>query len=109
MSWLDKLKPGDRVIVSDGHRGAYVDRVDRITKTQIITKNGRWRKLDGHPVGGGSWSLSMIREDTPEAVEKANRTAQARYLSLVSWRTMPDDVLSVCAKLVRDAMRREGK
>ncbi len=75
MSWLDKLKSGDPVIVSSGLGGDSVARVDRITKTQIIT---------------------------------AKRAARIHYLSSCQWRTMPDDVLDECVKLVRGAMRREG-
>ena len=70
MSWLDRLKSGDPVIVPGGLGGDSADRVER-----IIT---------------------------------AKRAARISYLSSFQWRTMPDDVLDECVKLVRGAVRQEG-
>lgn len=58
MSWLDELKPGDKVSLS-GHRWHNTNRysfptVDRVTKTQIIIGTKRYRKSNGSLVGDTS-------------------------------------------------------
>ena len=68
---LEELKTGDKVIYIGG-RGAYsyelIKEVSRVTKTQIVTTDGkRFRKTDGTAIGGNSsFSVNKIRVLTEE-------------------------------------------
>lgn len=65
MSWLEDLKPGDRVFVSSYPRDR-IEEVDRLTKTQIIIGGLRFRKLDGCLVNGDGYNRARLEEVTPE-------------------------------------------
>jgi murein L,D-transpeptidase YafK len=50
--WRDKLEPGDTVIVT-GRYAPTITQVERLTKTQIVCKNGmRFSRLSGDEIGG---------------------------------------------------------
>ena len=66
MKSLKDVKAGDKVVYTTG-RGAYsfemIKEVSRITKTQIVTTDGkRFRKSDGTAIGGNFlFSVNKIR------------------------------------------------
>ena len=74
--WLDGLKAGDEVIVTN-RSARFVAKVQRRTATQIIVVTGnnlegkeiatRFRAIDGLTVGGSIWDTESISEPTPEA------------------------------------------
>lgn len=76
-NWLEKLKPGDKVIVSGcyGNPGSVVT-VHRTTNTQIIIKHRpdgadiKYRKNSGGIVGGDAWSRSLLERATKKAVNE---------------------------------------
>ena len=77
MSWMDKLKPGDPVIVRSHGMQDSVAVVLRMTKTQIVTKHMRsferkWRRKDGKEVGGSRdpWNIVIIVEADQESLDK---------------------------------------
>lgn len=65
-AWRDKLEPGDTVIVS-GRDASAITQVARVTKTQIVTKNGyRFSRVGGHEIGSSSkWFTQMIEYPAP--------------------------------------------
>lgn len=63
--WLGSLKEGDKVAVEN--RGDYcVKTVRRITKTQILTKSGRYSKKNGLEIGSCIWHKSVLEPVTDE-------------------------------------------
>lgn len=78
MSWLDDLKPGDKVILNSGFNDKNVVYVKRTTKTQIIigrksfrkneTYEEKFNKSKGLLVGGYGDRIPYISEATPEKI-----------------------------------------
>lgn len=73
--WLDGLKAGDKVAV-EHYSSVGIATVDRTTATQIVVRGGRYRRHDGHYVGGG-YTAPMIAQPTPERVQKGAPPANA--------------------------------
>lgn len=65
MGNLEELKEGDKVICYNSF-GNFIDVVEKVTKTQIHTKYGKYRRKDGYSVGACSFNVSYISELTPE-------------------------------------------
>jgi len=76
MNNLENIKAGDEVaIIFRKDKAIELAKVDRVTKTQIIISDNKYRKKDGDGVGMcgpyGIWSMkSCIRPITPEIEEK---------------------------------------
>lgn len=74
------LKPGDAVVVRHGHgRGAYrLDRVERLTATQVILVSGRKFRIDnGRAVGAGGWDIPLLLIAPHDFHEARRQTAEA--------------------------------
>lgn len=69
MKWLNELKVGDPVVVSN-RNNTWVDVVDRLTKTQVITKRNRYKfkKSNSKLVGGAGWDVLGIEEATEKRI-----------------------------------------
>lgn len=65
MENLNDIKVGDKVIFHNSS-GDFIEVVEKVTKTQIHTKFGKYRKSDGYKVGAVKWDLSCISKLTPE-------------------------------------------
>ncbi len=66
MSWLNGLDAGDEVGVSYRH-GVRLERVTKVTPTQVVTGRDRWRKKDGRRVGEyDRWFPPRLVEATEE-------------------------------------------
>jgi hypothetical protein len=81
--WLASLKAGDEVLADDRWHPT-IDTVERVTATQIIAGNRRFRKSDGYALGRDSWSRVRIRPVTQkdrDRFEEAHlRAAITRHL-----------------------------
>lgn len=71
MTLFPDIKPGDEVAIAEETWSRIVGwrslKVERVTKTQIITVGDvRWRREDGHRVGGGAWHGDHIYPWTEE-------------------------------------------
>lgn len=67
MKELKDLVVGDDVLV----RGMYrrrIAKVDKVTKTQIIVNNARFRRDSGRQCGGDSWSMKSISVPTEKEI-----------------------------------------
>lgn len=65
--FYESLKVGDKVYHSGGvFTREEILEVKRLTRTQIITEAGAFRKKDGFRVGSDTWHRSWIYELTPE-------------------------------------------
>lgn len=65
---FEDLKVGDFVIVSD-RLGERLQRVEKITKTMIITKNQRFNIKTGRLCNGNIWSFTLIRIPSADEIE----------------------------------------
>jgi predicted nucleotidyltransferase len=77
MTDLQNIKPGDDVAYVAGGcgSGVYIRKVERVTKTQIIIGDSRYRREDGFPVGHTIWDAAHICELTPEMEKRVKETA----------------------------------
>jgi hypothetical protein len=65
-SWLENLKPGDKVVLSRGLGTHWLNTVERVTKTLIILANGsRYRKKDGQLAGESMFGHSQLVQVNP--------------------------------------------
>lgn len=64
--WLDSLTAGDAVAIQTRY-GPEIREVARVTPTQIIVgrTQERFRKSNGSPVGGDTWSYRYLVPVTP--------------------------------------------
>lgn len=95
-SWIDALKAGDTVYFGDYDSGRLC-RVDRVTATQVIIGELRFRRSDGRRVGADTWDRIRLLEATPERIAAIRRAALVMRIRRVSWKDQPDDVLSAVA------------
>lgn len=83
--WLQELKAGDSVVVSGAgwHDVQEIEKVERVTKTQIILAGDqRYRKDDGHKVGGSAWRRGWLSQATPELVAQVQADELNRRLTV---------------------------
>lgn len=86
--WLKNIKAGDTVILESGgyYGGASVEKVERLTKTQIVLKSGgKFRRDSGNMVGGDAWSRSQIREPTEDGLNAIRKAVLVRKLKAFKW------------------------
>lgn len=68
---LENVKVGDKLFYEGAYQKIGMVTVERITKTQIITKDGgRFRIKDGFRIGSDAFNHSMIRPLTASRVER---------------------------------------
>jgi hypothetical protein len=101
--WLEDLKPGDRVIVDSGFFGPTLRTVERVTATQILVGQSRYRRSSGSPVGGDPWARNYLREATPECVAQVRQRSLAERLAKTKWSEYPLERLEAVAALLKDA------
>lgn len=77
--WTDTLKPGDLVLV-DGFN-EHIEKVVRLTPTQVVVGVNRFRRSDGRVIGGGGRSYDFIKPLTES--DKARIAAAIRYRTAV--------------------------
>jgi hypothetical protein len=80
--WLQSLKVGDRVCISSTYSKRILP-VSRITDTQIIVGNSKFRKSTGWLVGAGIWDTDLIIPVTKEIEDEIHlkhRQSQLRLL-----------------------------
>lgn len=67
MKELKDLVEGDEVLVT-GMYHRHIAKVDKVTKTQIIVNNARFRRDSGWQCGGDSWSRKSISVPTEKEI-----------------------------------------
>lgn len=99
MSDLEDVKVGDLVIISRSgyYVGSTVEKVTRVSKTQLTTKTGRYMKQTGRMVGGHGFHIPFAQAGTEERLAQTRlaqeRRELSRKLSDVIWRDLPVEVL----------------
>lgn len=67
MKELKDLVVGDDVLVRGMHHRR-IAKVDKVTKTQIIVDNTRFRRISGWQYGGDSWNRKSISVPTEKEI-----------------------------------------
>ncbi len=101
---MQGLKVGD-VVIRSGNHTASVERVTKITPTQIVVGSERVRKGNGWKVGeSSSWAFTTIKEATPERVKEIREAQEMSKLKRIineqKWNHMPLDQLRAVAALL---------
>lgn len=94
-SWLQNLKAGDSVIVSDG-RVYMPDRivcVTRVTRTQIVVSDIRYNRDTGYERGGSTWGAKFLVEPTQERLAEI-RERHKRQRLITALKNMVYDKVS---------------
>lgn len=109
MDWIEKLKPGDPVIVvrSGMAAGETVKRVKTVDKLHVTIDHGnyteRFKKHNGFATGEG-WNKPYIEEATPERIAEVRseneRLLTAGGLEKTNWRNQPLKVLKAVSAIL---------
>ena len=103
--WLEGLTPGDTVVI-DNRMNPRVRTVDRITKTQIIVGNCRFKRSNGFQVGQSRWDMVCLSEPTPERVSRVRHRELCAKLSNTRWSELPLETLEAVDALRKEAAKR---
>lgn len=106
MDELENLKVGDFVVVSGSLIiGDELRRVERLTKTQIVVGNRRYRKKDGRLVGEGNWYYGFIKPATEKDIERINRIKRKdellTFIRRVAWCNLSLESLETICDVVK--------
>ncbi len=78
---LENVQVGDTLIWNGRHvADSRVVTVDRLTKTQIIIGDSRYRKSDGRTVGGSGWNSVSVTIPEKGEIEKIREARLHRQL-----------------------------
>ena len=104
MKELKDLVVGDEVLVIGMHRRR-IAKVDKVTKTQIVVNNARFRRDSGWQCGGDSWnrkSISVPTEKEISDVEEENlRKALIYVISSSDFERLSTDELKQVYNIVK--------
>jgi hypothetical protein len=104
-AWLERLAPGDQVIVHESGRDTLAS-VDRRLPSggMLVSCDGDMREFnfDGRLHTSGTYSPTYLVEPTPDRKGAIERQHLARYLAEQQWHTVPLDTLRRIAELVRN-------
>lgn len=82
-SWsLESVKAGDLLLISSHFRSDdKLLKVDRITKTQVVIGNNKYRISDGRAIGyGGEWNIPRASIPTDEQIENIQFSQNKKML-----------------------------
>jgi hypothetical protein len=103
--WLEDLKAGDTVI-SRGRYDVSICKIERLTKTLIITKNGRFRKSSGRD-SADSFYGTYLYEATPDALAKArHEILMSKAMWAIrenAWDKMPDSEVIKIYNIIKES------
>lgn len=77
MNEFENLKVGDLVVVRGSLIvGEELRKIERVTNSQIVIGNRRYRKKDGRLVGEWKWHYGFIKPATEKDIERINEAKQ---------------------------------
>jgi hypothetical protein len=79
---LETVKAGDVLLIS-GHFKSddRLEKVDRVTKTQVVIGNTKFRMVDGYAIGyAGSWNVPRAIIPSPDQIENIKFSENKRFL-----------------------------
>lgn len=78
---LSSLKVGDKVVFY-GCNSKRISTIDKITKTEIVIGNLKFRKSNGIQVGTDTWTNKCIGIASKEIIEKIEREQNIRDMQI---------------------------
>lgn len=104
MKELKDLVEGDEVLVT-GMYHRHIAKVDKVTKTQIIVNNARFRRDSGWQCGGDSWSRKSISVPTEKEIsdikEENLRNTLVYAISSFNFKRLSTDELKQVYNIVK--------
>ena len=109
--WLDSLQPGDTwtYVYTSGYssfRDVSTVTVEKLTKTQIVLRNGaRYRRSDGGKVGGSSFDklhAPSRPEELYQVAEERQHRRLAAQLDGVKWKNVVKEKLEAVLKIIKE-------
>lgn len=111
VEWLAGLKVGDPVVATSSGAWAkhgHLVKVARFTPTQIVTTGGsRYRRKDGHGVGGSDYSFSWIVKPTVERESAIKAEQTLKQVEAIRWKDVPMVTLETVLGLVNEPKKAE--
>ena len=104
MKELEDLKAGDDVLVISRYYRC-IAKVDKVTKTQIIADNARFRRDSGWQYGGDSWNRKRISVPTEKEIsdvkEENLRNTLVYAISSFDFKRLSTDELKQVYNIVK--------
>ncbi len=104
MKELKDLIAGDDVLVVGRYRRC-IAKIDKVTKTQIVVNNARFRRDSGWQCGGDSWSRKSISVPTEKEIsdieEENLRKALIYVISSSDFERLSTDKLKQVYNIVK--------
>lgn len=108
--WLRDIEVGDEVVFSGGGpmNKPGVDKVQRLTKTQIILEGSgtRYRRSDGRQIGVHSWHTRYLRPADAEKLKEIKNDQDKRiavgYLTKLNWKNLSLESLNSVVEVVKN-------
>lgn len=104
MKTLYDIQPGDQVLVSSRYIQK-ICKVERVTLTQIICNNQKYRKSDGRLISKNPWHSEGIQILTPELkIEFYKKVALSKNIQLIKttdWECMSEEVINQIADIIK--------
>ena len=104
MKELKDLIAGDAVLVT-GRYHRHIAKVDKVTKTQIIANNARFRRDSGWQYGGDSWNRKSISVPTEKEIsdvkEENLRNTLVYAISSFDFKRLSTDELKQVYNIVK--------
>ena len=105
MKELKDLIAGDDVLVV-GMSCRRIAKIDKVTKTQIVVNNARFRRDSGWQCGGDSWSRKSISVPTEKEIsdvkEENLRKTLIYSISSFNFKRLSTDELKQVYNIVKD-------
>lgn len=96
MKSLEELQVGDVVFVSSTWHKR-LSKVERVTKTQIIVDNSKYRRDNGWQIGSDRWNTSYLHVPTEQQIAEIREEAYRKKLLYTvrdfDFRKLPTDKL----------------
>lgn len=109
MSWLKKLKQGDKVVIST-HKRMYLDEIDRETKDFFIIKGIKYRKDTGYIAGKiDNYLRSRLIQPTDEMISDLDRGRIASILRVTNWSDFDLKTLQEIEKIIKRFKNEKSK
>ena len=106
MNEFENLKVGDLVVVRGNIiAGEELSKIERVTNSQIVISNRRYRKKDGRLVGEGNWHYGFIKPATEKDIERINEAKQKdellTFIRRVAWCNLSLESLETICDVVK--------
>lgn len=105
MKELKDLKAGDDVLVV-GRSYRRIAKIDKVTKTQIVVNNARFRRDSGWQYGGDRWNVRNISVPTEKEIsdvkEENLRKTLIYSISSFDFKRLSTDELKQVYNIVKD-------